>query len=507
VPQYLSPGVYVQEKEAGSLPIEGVGTAVAAFVGLAGDGPFNTPTLVTNWTQFAASFGGFVEGSYLAHSVYGFFNNGGGSCYVSRIGGEATAPAAIAELPSASESDVVAYGIKAKELGEPGNEIVVEVTDPSEGDPADAFNLVVRSGSTEEPFENLTAKAGERNALTVVNGQSQLIQLEEIGKATVAARRPTSGTYSLTGGTSVAPARIDADDYVGDAQQRTGLGGLEAVDEVTMVCVPDLMAAYQQQIIDLSGVQSVQQAIIDHCAGLHDRVAILDPPPGQTAQQIKDWRAGTNFDSPFAALYYPWIEAFDPTTGKNILVPPCGHLAGVWSRTDDTRGVHKAPANEVIRGAVTVATQVTRGEQDLLNPIGVNVIRAFPGRGIRVWGARTLASDATWKYLNVRRLFNYIEESILLGTQWVVFEPNDIDLWQRIRRTIGAFLLRLWRDGALFGAKPEQAFYVKCDEETNPDEVIEAGQVVVEIGIAPVRPAEFVVINIAQRTGGGQVTE
>jgi uncharacterized protein len=169
--------------------------------------------------------------------------------------------------------------------------------------------------------------------------------------------------------------------------------------------------------------------------------------------------------------------------------------------------VHKAPANEVIRGAVAVATQVTRGEQDLLNPIGVNVIRAFPGRGIRIWGARTLASDATWQYLNVRRLFNYIEESILLGTQWVVFEPNDIDLWQRIRRTIGAFLLRLWRDGALFGVKPEQAFYVKCDEETNPDEVIEAGQVVVEIGIAPVRPAEFVVINIAQRTGGGQVTE
>jgi uncharacterized protein len=169
--------------------------------------------------------------------------------------------------------------------------------------------------------------------------------------------------------------------------------------------------------------------------------------------------------------------------------------------------VHKAPANEIVRGAVGLATQVTRGEQDLLNPKGVNVIRAFPGRGIRVWGARTLSSETTWQYLNVRRLFNYIEESILDGTQWVVFEPNDADLWQRIRRTINAFLLRLWRDGALFGATPEQAFYVKCDEETNPAEEVESGRVTVEIGIAPVRPAEFVVIRIAQLMGGGQVTE
>ena len=507
MPQYLSPGVYVNEKEPGSRPIEGVGTAVAAFVGLAAGGPSNTPTLVTNWTQFSATFGGFVENSYLAHAVYGFFNNGGGSAYVVRVGGEEESPAAVAQLPSATEAGLVAYSVSAKEVGEAGNEIVIDVADATEGDAEESFKLVVRSGATEEPFDNLTTKAGDRNAATVVNAESQLIQLEEPGRTAAAKRRPASGTYPLAGGTSVAPATIDTDDYVGDAQKRSGVGGLEAVDEVTMICVPDLMAALEQGIIDLIAVQTVQQAIIDHCASLHDRVAILDPPPEQGPQQVKDWRTATNYDSAFAAVYYPWIEVFDPVTGKNIKVPPCGHMAGVWSRSDDTRGVHKAPANEVVRGAVEVATQVTRGEQDLLNPIGVNVIRAFPGRGIRVWGARTLASDATWRYLNVRRLFNYIEESILEGTQWVVFEPNDDDLWQRIGRTINPFLMRLWRDGALFGSKPEEAFYVKCDEETNPDDIVEAGQVVVEIGIAPVRPAEFVVINIAQQTGGGEVTE
>jgi phage tail sheath protein FI len=237
-------------------------------------------------------------------------------------------------------------------------------------------------------------------------------------------------------------------------------------------------------------------------------MAILDAPPDLNPQDVLDWRMNkTNYDSAFAAVYYPWIEVFDPKTRQNIQVPPCGHMAGIWSRNDDTRGVAKAPANEVVAGALGLKTQVTRGEHDTLNPEGINVIRSFPGRGIRVWGARTLASDETWRYLNVRRLFNYVEESILEGTQWVVFEPNDLDLWERIRRTITAFLMRLWRDGALFGATPEQAFYVKCDEETNPPEQVEAGQVTIEIGIAPVRPAEFVVFRLSQLTGGGQVAE
>ena len=173
-------------------------------------------------------------------------------------------------------------------------------------------------------------------------------------------------------------------------------------------------------------------------------------------------------------------------------------MAGIWGRNDDTRGVHKAPANEVVRGAITLEVNITKNEHDLLNPQGINCIRAFPGRGIRVWGARTLSSDPAWRYLNVRRLFNYLEESILNGTQWVVFEPNDDGLWAKIRRTIAAFLVMEWRKGALFGLTPAEAFYVKCDGETNPAEAIDLGQVVCEIGVAPVKPAEFVIFRLSQ---------
>jgi phage tail sheath protein FI len=187
------------------------------------------------------------------------------------------------------------------------------------------------------------------------------------------------------------------------------------------------------------------------------------------------------------------------------MVPPSGHVAGIWGRNDDTRGVHKAPANEVIRGALAPELQLTRAEQDLLNPVGINCIRAFPGRGIRVWGARTLSSDPAWRYLNVRRLFNYLEESILGGTQWAVFEPNDVALWAKLRRTISAFLVNEWRRGALFGLTPDEAFYVECDEETNLAETIDLGQVICEIGVAPVKPAEFVVFRLAQFSGGASL--
>jgi phage tail sheath protein FI len=270
-----------------------------------------------------------------------------------------------------------------------------------------------------------------------------------------------------------------------------------------MVCVPDLMAAYQQEQLDLEGVKAVQLGMISHCELMGNRVAILDPPPNLNAQKIKQWRMDvTGYDSKYATLYYPWIKVLDPSSGKTMFVPPSGHVAGIWGRNDDTRGVHKAPANEVVRGALELELQLTKNEHDLLNPVGINCIRTFPGRGIRIWGARTLSSDPAWRYLNVRRLFNYLEESILVGTQWVVFEPNDSSLWAKIRRTIASFLVMEWRKGALFGLTPDEAFYVKCDEETNPSEGIDAGQVVCEIGVAPVKPAEFVIFRLAQFSGG-----
>ena len=498
MPNYLSPGVYVEEVEAGSRPIEGVGTAVAAFVGLASRGPANTPTLVTNWSQFTQAFGEFVENSYLAHAVYGYFLNGGGACYVVRVGADGVKPVASAELPSAADKAKPAFRVAALQPGPTGNDLSVDVeltADPAEG----SFRIVVKqSGKPVETFENLSVGKGKQNVATVVKAQSKTITIEEVGALTA----PAAGSLSLTGGGAAVPARVTPDDYVGNSADRTGFGGLEAVAEVTMLSVPDLMAVYEQGIIDLEGLQAVQLAMIAHCELMGDRVAILDSPPGLNAQQVKEWRVDkAGYDSKYASLYWPWIKVFDPLSGQAKFVPPSGHVGGIWARNDDTRGVHKAPANEVVRGAISLALNITKAEHDQLNPNGINCIRAFPGRGIRVWGARTISSDPSWRYLNVRRLFNYVEESIFEGTQWVVFEPNDIRLWGRVKRTINAFLMRVWRDGALFGATPDQAFFVKCDGENNPPEVRDAGQLIVDIGIAPVKPAEFVVFRIAQFSG------
>ena len=508
MPNYLSPGVYVEEVEAGSRPIEGVGTAVAAFVGLAAKGPTNAPTLVTNWNQFVQNFGDFMEGSYLAHAVYGYFLNGGGACYVVRIGGDSPMPTARAEIASSKDDKLSGYRVSALEPGPSGNQITVEVSEATT--PADdTFSLKVSApGQPDEIYDNVSTKRGKNNVVTMVKEQSKLIQIEEIGTASALERVPARGKVSLAGAESSKPMRLTPDDYVGDSADRTGFGGLEAIDQVTMLAVPDLMAVYQKGIIDLEGVQAVQAAMIGHCELMGDRVAILDAPPGLTAQQVGEWRVDkTGYDSKYATLYWPWLKVFDPISGQGMNVPPSGHIAGIWARNDDTRGVHKAPANEVIRGALALELQITKGEHDQLNPSGINCIRSFPGRGIRVWGARTLSSDPAWRYLNVRRLFNFVEESILEGTQWVVFEPNDLDLWQRVKRTLNSFLLRVWRDGALFGATPQEAFYVKCDSETNPPEVVDAGQLVVEVGIAPVKPAEFVVFRIAQFSGGAALSE
>ncbi|MFJ5813762.1 phage tail sheath family protein [Streptomyces sp. NPDC093108] len=510
MPSYLSPGVYVEEIESGSRPIEGVGTSVAAFVGFAQKGPFDEPTLITNWSQFAGTFGDFVDGTYLASAVYGFFANGGGVCYVVRIGDGTEPPAdgddeqGAGQLPVGSETRLGPYAVKPR----PGvaGEITVEVAE-AEGDdpPSDVFQLIVkRDGQVVETYPGVTTKRSKENVATRVNAKSEIIEIRETARGAAPARpEPQSVTLAPAAPASPASGALTPELYVGDPDRRTGIGGLEAVDAVTTIAVPDLMSAYERGLLDLESVVAVQQGLITHCTLMGDRVAILDAPPGLSPQQIRAWRTDrANFDSKYATLYYPWIRVADPSSGRARLVPPSGHVAGVWARNDESRGVHKAPANEVVRGAVALQTQLTKGEHDLLNPIGLNCIRSFPGRGIRVWGARTLASDPAWRYLNVRRLFNYLEESILAGTQWVVFEPNDDALWARIRRTVSAFLVNEWRKGALFGLTPEEAFYVKCDRETNPPESIDAGQVICEIGVAPVKPAEFVVFRLSQLTGG-----
>ncbi len=511
MPTYLSPGVYMEEVSSGSKPIEGVGTAVAAFVGFADKGPVNEPVLITNWTQFTQTYGDFIEGSYLAHAVYGYFLNGGGVAYVVRIGADGDSngakPTARAELPAGPDGAKPPFSVKALEPGAAGDDITVEITDASEPSD-DTFKLIVKKGGkVEETFDNLTTKKGPNNVATKVKAESKLIQIEETRGATMAV--PPKGQVGLHGGgASAAPVPVAPNDYVGNSADRTGFAGLEAVDEVTMLCVPDLMSAFQRGMIDDEGLKAVQLAMIAHCELMADRVAILDAPPGLNAQKVKEWRVDyAGYDSKYATLYWPWIKVMDPLQGQAIFVPPSGHVAGIWARNDDTRGVHKAPANEVIRGAISLELQITKGEHDQLNPVAINCLRSFPGQGLRVWGARTLSSDPEWRYLNVRRLFNFVEESILQGTNWVVFEPNDPKLWDSVKRTIVMFLRRVWRDGALFGRTPAEAFFVKCDEENNPPENRDVGILTVEIGIAPVKPAEFVVFRISQFSGGAGLEE
>jgi uncharacterized protein len=523
MPNYLSPGVYVEEVSRGSRPIEGVGTAVAAFVGLTQRVPDDDPQdpagmkprHVTNWSQFQKLYGGFIDEGYLPHAVYGFFNNGGGSCYICPVAAPRSDKAAPrGALPAAGKAGIETLEVRALEDGA-RIEVVVEASEAGEGGETGAFILAVRrEGQETERYTDLTFSKGPRNVESVVNQASKQVRVKapSIPGLSATDRLPTPGRYALEARPAAKVALVTKD-FEGSESERTGVRGLVIAEEVTMVCIPDLVtAATKDGGFDMDLFKAVQTAAINHCEGVGDRMAILDPPPALSPQKVKEWREATAmYDSKYAALYYPWVKVAPANGAKNgtrpIAVPPCGHIAGIWARNDDTRGVWKAPANEVVRGALDLEVVITKGEQDLLNPMGVNCIRPFGIRGIRVWGARTMSSDAEWRYVNVRRLFNYIEQSILRGTQWVVFEPNDMDLWERVKRTISAFLLGLWRQGALFGATPEQAFYVKCDEETNPPESIDEGKLVVEVGVAPVKPAEFVIFRISQWQGGSGAAE
>jgi phage tail sheath protein FI len=406
---YLSPGVYVEEVDRGSKPIEAVGTNTVGFLGESAMGPLNQAVLVTNWSQYVKAFGDFTQSTHLAHAIYGFFNNGGSRCFVVNVGAPTSldiAPADAGAAPAAAAGD-------KKDDKKPAP----------------------------------TAPKGDRDA-------------NFIGK----------------------------DNGPG---ARTGLKCFEEIDEISIVAAPGVISP------------AVQDALLSHCESRKDRFAILDSP--ETLSGGVDKLARPR-DSKYGAYYFPWIQVYDPERG-NVFVPPAGHVAGVYARVDNERGVHKAPANEIVRGALGLKYQVSKGEQDILNPKGINCIRTMQGGGIRIWGARTLSTDPSWRYINVRRLFIMVETSIERATQWVVFEPNDHRLWKRVTRTISSFLTLVWRQGALFGETPEKAFYVKCDEETNPPETIDVGQLIVEIGLAPVKPAEFVIFRIGQMPAGGGVEE
>jgi phage tail sheath protein FI len=440
----------------------------------------------------------------LPHSVYGFFNNGGGNCYIVRIPHQTMPQLA---LGTSEDAKMPALSITST-ADLPGLEVTVEASEDEEG----TFDVTIsREGEELETFSGLTLGSGPTNAATIINDASAYVSVKTQPELEDVIAAPATGTFPLAP-TAPVPLDVSGSAFEGREAERTGIRGLVIADEATMLIVPDLVTATTNEdgTIDLDKWKGVQLAMIAHCEQQANRLAVLDPPPDMSPQQIKEWRSDVAmYDSKFAVMYYPWITVANPVgngSGK-INVPPSGHLAGIWARNDGVRGVWKAPANEVVTGALDVATKITKGEQATLNPIGVNCIRPFGTRGIRVWGARTLSSDPSWVYVNVRRLFNMIESSIMEGTQWVVFEPNDQALWQRVKRTISAFLLGLWREGALFGATPDEAFYVKCDSETNPPDSIDLGRLVVEVGIAPVKPAEFVIFRISQWAGGAASAE
>jgi phage tail sheath protein FI len=567
---YFAPGVYIEEVNRGSRPIEGIPTAVAGFVGFTedvrGGAELFKPMLVTSWNQYLRYFArpnsdGFTDfGAYLPFTVYGWFLNGGGRCWITSIstqipGSPQPEPTAIgtdlynrgnrptlrislrpAPAESASGSRRNGNGAIANGRSNGGDRTLrIQVTDSSPKTPStqedetttitaintgEYFTLIVRQGEEElERYEHLTMNSQADTqvadyAVAAVEASTYLL-LTDLGiTGSPLARRPGNGVYEVSPAPIALQREMLPQRLEGVRDDRTGIRGLFEVDEVTMIACPDLMKAYEVGLLDIDQVHAVMDLMISMCEGAAsgdipnppNRMVLLDAPPDRAKpQDVSDWLTHEfNRRSQFAALYYPWIQVANPRNGgRAIAIPPCGHMMGVWSRTDETRGVHKAPANEVPRGVIGLSYDCNFREQELLNPIGINCIRTFPNRGIRIWGARTLVEpDITeWRYINVRRLVSYIEKSIEQGTQWVVFEPNDEDLWQRIKRTISNFLTELWRQGALMGSTPAEAFYVKCDGELNTPDTMILGRLYVEIGVSPVRPAEFVIFRISQWTG------
>jgi phage tail sheath protein FI len=519
MPEYLRPGVFIEEIERGPRPIEGVPTSTAAFLGLAERGPIK-PLLVTSYKDYSRYFGGvFGSSNFLPYSVSGFFENGGKRMFACRLVGETATPAQ-AEVgdfflraagpgswglrvwarlgPSTTlKQDTTPVGFRVRVAYFAAGEEIYDPFDNANAGKAtrpqyqeDFDDLVVDEKSPDFYGKRLNFIDLDKGPQNQGPDSSALIQLvRKSGVATGTAPAAFNGVLANDGNEDVA---LDSADYVGNplaARQETqGLAALELdpYREVALVYAPD---------ID----QATQLAVIGHCERMRFRFAVIDSPKGVNNATNLDPRT-TITDSSYAAFYYPWLAIADPSTGARKAVPPGGHMLGVFARTDIERGVYKAPANEIVRGALDLEFDINDNSQEVLNPRGVNAIRRFPGRGIRIWGSRTLTSNALWKYVSVRRLFIFLERSIYEGTQWVVFEPNDPRLWARVTDTIRLFLRTQWREGALFGRREEEAFFITCNETTMSRDDILNGKLICEIGIAPVRPAEFVIFRIFQNT-------
>lgn len=365
------------------------------------------------------------------------------------------------------------------------------------------FSMEVRYEDVVESYDNLSFNIEVPNFVEKKMAKSDLVTVTYAAREEEEIKTPFEQmaegqeavvSISFSGGSNGNALGMTAAEFMGadnGAGRRTGIQAFVDNDVVSIMAVPGVTDP------------NVQLSLVAHCENLASRFAVLDiPQDSRKVQDIKNHR--DIFDSTYAALYHPWLTVFDPLDKKNIQIPPSGSVIGIYARSDNSRGVHKAPANEVVRACVGLDVQFNKGEQDILNPVGVNLIRAFPGQGIRIWGARTASSDGSWKYINVRRLFIFIEESIKANTNWAVFEPNDEVLWVRVQRTIEVFLTNLWRSGSLAGTSPDEAFFVNIGKSTMTQDDIDNGRLICIIGVAPVKPAEFVIFRITQKTGDAQ---
>jgi phage tail sheath protein FI len=518
MPEYLHPGVYIEEIERGPKPIEGVPTSTAAFIGEAERGP-TRPQLVTSYKDYARWFGGvFGDTKFLPYAVNGFFENGGKRMYVCRVTDDAATPA---------EAVINNFTVRAVGPGSWGKRVFFKIAPGSTTKPgadgrpvAVGFRLLLgyfastptakdlewfNNTRTAAPpayfeiFDDLETDERSPNYWSKrLKDNSALAELVLKDGAPAAERPPDSSAPTPLAALGSDGGPLDVADFRGaKGGRRAREQGLAALELDPYRDVALVYAPYA------SGVAAdVNRAVIAHCENVRFRFAVVDCDRDLNLGNFQP--RGEITDSMYAAVYYPWIAIADPQSGARKIVPPGGHVLGVYGRSDAERGVFKAPANEIVRGVVELTVEINDNTQDTINPRGLNAIRQFPERGIRVWGARTLSSNALWKYVSVRRLFIFLERSIYEGTQWVVFEPNDERLWARVIDTIRLFLRTQWRQGALMGLTEEEAFFITCDRSTMTQDDILNGRLICEIGIAPVRPAEFVIFRIFQNTAEAQ---
>ena len=586
MPDYFSPGVYMEEIDNSPRSIEGVGTSTAGFVGMAEKGQVGgAPVLITSFQNFSRQFGGFLseftygEYRYLAPSVEQFFVNGGTRCYVARVVPDDAVKAkktmgaltieaanegkwgnriqisvksvAKRKMQLVKKNGDVTYTAKSIEGFREGDVVVfdgeynriamiydkqVTFENKFKGNPVDealipktvinlvTFDMQVRYKEQTENYFDLTLNTAAPTYVGTRLSQSGIIKVEtaevvdmkepakkegQPEKVVIAdpveailGKGVTEGTFTLEGGSDGTISTVNAGTFIGvddGPNGRTGIQSFLENDMVNLMAVPGV------------AVPEVNAALVAQCENLKNRFAVLDMPKDMTkVEDLIEYRG--IIDSTYAAMYHPWIQVFDRSLGKPSFIPPSGAVLGVYARTDSTRGVHKAPANETIF-CTGLSVNYTRAEQDLLNPQSVNLIRTIPGEGIRIWGARTASLNTAFKYVNIRRLFIYVMESIKANTNWVVFEPNDNTLWQRVNVTISAFLEGLWRTGMLAGASAGEAFFVEIGPGTTMTmDDIRSGRLICNIGIAPSRPAEFVIFRLSQHTaeaegGGGEAAE